>query len=296
MESGTAVGIGVGLAALVVTGIVVAVTKKSAAAPAPPPPAPPPPPKPNAVAWTRTTQINPGDHVRVSVAQADVAPYAQAAGITNPDAMTTWVAVLALPPVQAALQPVGGNLNAWVGTQGLPADWPSDDTADATEDHVEFTYGGSVAISIASLPLPVTVWVAKGLGVNANKKQPILLHGGQTIAQQSPPPVAWVNVGGLVSFAPGARVRLSFSPGAWQSADQLHTYVTNAQYLAQMPVQGSSATVWAPGDPVPSDWPTNDPAVETEYRAEFVFDGAKPIPVSAIPQSFGLLHAWEAKV
>lgn len=302
MDSGTGVAIGVGVAAVLVTGIVIAVKKSSASttptppAPAPPGPHPPAPPPPkNNVVWVRATQINPGDHVRISIAQADVAPYAQAAGITNPDAMTTWAAVLMLPPVQAILQPVGGNLNAWIGTQGLPADWPNDDANVGAEDHVEFTYGGTSAVSSGALPLTVLVWTAKGLGVNANKATPILLHGGEAIAQQSPPPVTWVNVGGIVNFAPGARVRMSFSPGAWPGADSLHTYLTNVQYLGQMPVQGASATVWAPGDPIPSDWPSNDPGAATEYRAELVFDGAKPVPVSAIPQQFGLLHAWEAK-
>jgi hypothetical protein len=113
--------------------------------------------------WVATTTVTPAARVRVSLAAADLGTFTAAMGLT-PD-FAGWQNLLASAPVQqvfnakvmSAWGPVGGVMQPGP----LPADWPVDDLAAATEYHAEFVYGGTAALSTTSLPVPVSVWVAQ---------------------------------------------------------------------------------------------------------------------------------------
>jgi hypothetical protein len=113
--------------------------------------------------WVATTTITPAARVRVSLAAADLGTFAAAMGL-SPD-FAGWQNLLASAPVQQVFN--AKVMSAWGPVAGvmqpgpLPADWPVDDLAAATEYHAEFVYGGSVALSTTSLPVPVSVWVAQ---------------------------------------------------------------------------------------------------------------------------------------
>jgi hypothetical protein len=180
----TAVAVVGALAAVIGIGAVVGHTKSTSSTtkPAPgggttPPPPPPgggtsPPGGKTGTAWIRASQINPGDHVRVSVASGDLGVIAAGLGIAWPPAdptaaATALSAVLANPAVHTVLAPAGDNFTAWIPGQGLPGDWPADDVNAATEYHVEFSYAGAAPVLVSSLPIPAQVWAAKGLGLGA---------------------------------------------------------------------------------------------------------------------------------
>jgi len=111
--------------------------------------------------WVSVTQLSPGDHVRASLSQADFQTLASSLGVSGTD-VNAWSSVLAFPTVQSAL--VASAMTAWAPGQALPADWPADDPTKAAGYHVEFTYGGTAPVMVSALPLPVKVWVARGLG------------------------------------------------------------------------------------------------------------------------------------
>lgn len=155
-------------------------------------------PSPGAAAsWQRASVINPGDHVRASLEPAAFQTIALALNMSADKA--GWIAFLALPPVADAM--ASANVLAWGPGDPLPTDWPSDDTAAATEFHVDFVYqsgivGGSpTAPNQAASPLPGPVPVAGFLGTIA--------PGAQLLVWTTPgtPPPALGGGGGTL---PGA--------------------------------------------------------------------------------------------
>jgi len=116
--------------------------------------------------WVSTTQINPGDNVRITVAPADLQTIATSLGLstTGQTAMAIWTSVLANPTVQAALN--AQNIQAWAPGQTLPSDWPSGDAHASDGYHAQFTYQGSSALALSTSPVPMTAWVQKGLGAS----------------------------------------------------------------------------------------------------------------------------------
>lgn len=168
-----AAGVGIGLAA----------SKSSTPSPAPSPSPSPAPPATGGggLLWVRATTINPNDRVRVSVAASDLQTLAQSLGVAVPAASdwagmgALWQQVLASSQLQSVIEATGG-VQAWwpspptqTNTSGmapsaLPTDWPTDDPAESSEYHAQFTYGGAAPVTVASLPIPVLAWVAKGTG------------------------------------------------------------------------------------------------------------------------------------
>lgn len=69
---------------------------------------------------------------------------------------------------------------------------------------------------------------------------------------------------------------------AWQSLlSQVHATLT----------ANSSAAIqaWAPGDALPTDWPTDDAHASDGYHAQFDYIGPVPLPVSTLPM---LVTVW----
>lgn len=175
MTGSTKILLGV-VAGLVAGGAVVAVAANAAKASPSPTPSPSPSPSPTPTVtpapagalWMSVTTIQPGAHVRASVAGRDFAQLASSLAL--PTTLAGWGSLLASPQVQSAIQAT--TLSAWApaGPGGamipgpLPADWPPDDSDAANEYHVEFVYGGAAPLLTSALPVPVLAWVAKGTG------------------------------------------------------------------------------------------------------------------------------------
>jgi len=150
------------VAAAAAVGVGVAVNKRRAAAPAPATPGTTPvpgvPPQ-GSVVWVRTTTIQPGSTVRVSV------PLSVFTATTPAAALIQFESLLSTPAVIAALGAT--NFSAWgPGGPALPSDWPPDDTGAASEVHAQFVYGAALApVLVSQLPIPALMaWVPKGTG------------------------------------------------------------------------------------------------------------------------------------
>lgn len=154
------------------------VATRPATPPAPPPPTPTPTPAPTpapvpvpiapspSLTWTAATTVNPGDHVRVSMASSDLQTVMTSLGVAGAPSVAAWTQVLGNPTIQAVLAAPtmsiwGPDANGAMQPTPLPADWPADDTAAASEFHADFVYGGTAALSVSSLPVPLTAWVGK---------------------------------------------------------------------------------------------------------------------------------------
>jgi len=146
-------------------GIGVAVSKSASAGtpPANTTPTPGVPPAGSTV-WVRTTTLQAGQTVRLSLPQAALAAIP---GIPSAD-MAGFNAVLAAPTIVNVLGAT--TFSAWgPGGPPLPADWPPDDVGAASEYHVQFVYGENGAalptIAVSQLPIPGFIaWVPKGTG------------------------------------------------------------------------------------------------------------------------------------
>lgn len=169
ISSGVKVALAAAAAATAV-GIGIAVAKSGSAAAAPPQGTTPGVPPQGAQVWIRATTILPGQTVRLSVPPSALT----ALGITA--ALPDFENVLAAPTVVQLL--ATQNVNTWgPGDANLPADWPPDDTAAATEFHAQFVYGevppapgapALPALSLSQLPLAgALAWVPKGTGAGA---------------------------------------------------------------------------------------------------------------------------------
>ncbi len=126
--------------------------------------------RPIVLNWNAVTQLDPGAHVRMTIAQGDLATIAQAVGLTG--------AISAGPSACAGLSQLvqfagfdqivtnGTTLVlTWCGSDFLPPDWPSSDSLG--EYHLEFRVlaGGGSSAPISNLPFPVLgAWAAQGPG------------------------------------------------------------------------------------------------------------------------------------
>lgn len=150
MGEGTIIAIVLGL--LTVGGVVVYAATSSSTTPAAGGTLPP------AAATTsichRVTTVNPHDHVRMSFTQAQWATVAQAAGVTAD--VTGLESFLTTAAAQQALGTT--TISVWSPGNALPGDWPTDDTSVATEYHVDFIYGGTVAFQTSTFPLAGALW------------------------------------------------------------------------------------------------------------------------------------------
>lgn len=174
MTRGGAIALGVVSVLGTIGAIAAAASSSSAALPSSPTPNPTPTPTPGtssaldcgslpplAAGWTwqPATSVAPGDRVRISV-PPDVFDTV-ASSITNlGTGIAGWTALLAMPQVQGVLGTL--EICAWAPGDALPQDWPTGDTNEATEYHADFTYQGTVNLPTAQMPIPSTVWVAKG--------------------------------------------------------------------------------------------------------------------------------------
>jgi hypothetical protein len=174
MTDGAKIAIGVVAALAGAAGVVALVKTTSAATPAPSstatPTATPTPttstnsisPPSSSATWTPASTIQPGDHVRISVAPSDLATLAAALGLPTVDEQA-WQQIMVTPQVQNVIH--APTLSAWgPGPDGtmqpgpLPADWPTSDAAAATEFHADFVYQGTTPLLVSSFPVPVTAW------------------------------------------------------------------------------------------------------------------------------------------
>lgn len=120
-----------------------------------------------ALSWTASSgTIQPGDHVRLSFAPADLYTIANAVGftgaITGPSC-TGFLLLVAQSGFDQVVTGGGANLLAWCADDLLPPDWPPTD--DLGNYHLETRYQGSGPLAVASLPFPVAgAWIAQGVG------------------------------------------------------------------------------------------------------------------------------------
>lgn len=138
-----------------------------------------PTPASSALVCSVATTVNPHDHVRVSFTQAQWATIATAAGVT-PD-----IAGLETFLTSAAAQQALGTtqISAWSPGNALPADWPTTDTAAATEYHVDFIYGGTTAFQASAFPITgAQIWTCKNPSTAANALDPAALSALSQLA------------------------------------------------------------------------------------------------------------------
>ncbi|HZU81910.1 MAG TPA: hypothetical protein VE987_03290 [Polyangiaceae bacterium] len=230
-----------------------------------------PAPAPSANGWTRATgTINPGDAVRISLDATSFATILQS--IPNLGAgKAAWIALLQ----QVGQTLTGTNppsqIQAWAPGDALPTDWPADDTMAAQEYHAQFTYLGAVPLAVGTLPLPAMVWVKPGD-----------LAGG--IIPIRTPVMKWTKVGRGNPLQPGQTVRMAIDPqtlgataaayGILFSGTTALITLMGAGFPSSNPWRPSNLVVYAPGDTLPADWPSDDPSPATEYHAQFVYGGA----------------------
>lgn len=280
-REGIELGIGAAIAAIgaLIIGLVASSKAQGGSPPKPPPPVLPPP---VGVAWVTATQLNPGDTVRISLPVAAFDQFAQSiAGLGT--GIQGWTNLLAF--VGAKLTGASGaTITAWAPGDALPTDWPSDDPDSATEYHAQFAYTGAQSVLVSALPLPVHAWTPRTkTGIGVPPHPPPL----------PPPAVAWVPVGAsgvtpaghttYTAVGPGVRTRLSVAPAAFVSAvaanrlpqdtSGLSSLIARVWTNASVPMQGTAIVTYAPGDPLPADWPASDPNRTTGYHAEFVYGG-----------------------
>jgi hypothetical protein len=126
--------------------------------------------------------------------------------------------------------------------------------------------------------------------------------GGTT---PSPSSVAWI---ATTTVNPGDRVRVSIAaadvdtiaqsmgiPVATVGSAQMQMFqqlLASSAIVRVLAPQGAQMSAWAPGDPLPLDWPKDDAGAASEFHVEFTYAGAAPIYTTAIPIP---IHAWVAK-
>lgn len=101
----------------------------------------------------------------------------------------------------------------------------------------------------------------------------------------SAPTPSWTqatDAAGHITFQPGTIYRISTPPIAGQTFSQ---FVIGLQSPADGTVRRN---VWAPGDPLPSDWPAGD-TDPTRWRAEMQWVGG--VQAHTMPAGY-LLYAW----
>jgi hypothetical protein len=161
---------------------------------------PAPSSSPQSSAWTRTTTINPGDVVRVSMTQQDLDTVVALIPGATAD-LAGFQTLISAPATLAALGLLGGHLVAaqvWGPGQALPSDWPPDDTQAALEYHAQFNYPGAGPVNVGIFPIPLQFWTMPGLG----------------IVQSSIPNITRQSNGQTLNVAHGAPIAVSLTPPA----------------------------------------------------------------------------------
>jgi hypothetical protein len=115
----------------------------------------------SSVLWQPATGLVPGDHVRATLAATDLAAFATALAVPSPD--NSCNTLFALVAQSSFLDVVGhGGILVWCGLDGLPPDWPTPD--DPSANHFEFRFLAAQSMQVAALPIPFSVWIARGNG------------------------------------------------------------------------------------------------------------------------------------
>jgi hypothetical protein len=122
------------------------------------------------LSWPPAQSISPGDHVRANLLPSDLMTLvgALSAGAANAlpyhdNSCATLLGVVEQTAFHAIVGP--GGVLAWCGIDLLPPDWPSGGAVDpGAAYHVEFRFTGASPISVGALPIPITAYVASGLG------------------------------------------------------------------------------------------------------------------------------------
>jgi hypothetical protein len=251
-----ALAIGAGLGAIALA----ALASKSSATPAKPGGGTIPPAA-NA-GWIPAATINPGDDVRITLPASSFNVIASAIpGLGT--GITGWTKLLSQ---------LGSNLTgvatpsivAWAPGDALPADWPNDDINRAAEYHAEFTYGGPGPVLVTALPIPVQVWVKKGLGQVGGgiggTNQPKVWRALGTRSRNQPRGIFQGNRF-RVSITPLQLRTMAFSRGLSNDAAGM------AALVASWPARAVNVTTYAPGQTLPADWPS-DLQSATEWHAD----------------------------
>lgn len=129
--------------------------------------------------------------------------------------------------------------------------------------------------------------------------------GGAGGTSPSPSAVAWV---ATTTVNPGDRVRVSMAaadvdtiaktlgiPVSTVGSQQMAMFqqlLASSAIVRVLAPQAGQMSAWAPGDPLPTDWPKDDASAANEFHVEFTYAGAAPIYTTAIPIP---IHAWVAK-
>lgn len=128
--------------------------------------------RPIVLNWNPVTQLDPGAHVRMTIAASDLAAAAQAVGMTGvisggPSACSGFLQLVQFAAFDVLVTNGSPLVLIWCGVDFLPPDWPATDSL--TDYHLEFRVlpvaGGGSSPPIASLPFPVLgAWAAQGPG------------------------------------------------------------------------------------------------------------------------------------
>lgn len=126
--------------------------------------------RPIVLNWQPVTQLDPGAHVRMTVAQSDLATIAQAVGLTGvvsggAAACSSFLQLVQFAGFDQLVTNGSPLVLIWCGSDFLPPDWPTPDSLG--DFHLEFRVLPSTGTGalIDNLPFPVLgAWQAQGPG------------------------------------------------------------------------------------------------------------------------------------
>lgn len=126
--------------------------------------------RPIVLNWDPVTELVPSAHVRMTVAQSDLATIAQAVGMTGvistgPSACAGFLNLVQFAAFDQTVTNGSPLVLTWCGVDFLPPDWPPDDQLG--EYHLEFRVlpSSGTPAPISNLPFPILgAWQAQGPG------------------------------------------------------------------------------------------------------------------------------------
>lgn len=154
--------------------------------------------------------------------------------------------------------------------------------------------------------LIVAAGAGAGVAYAATRPKAAVAKGGSA-APPSPssgsptPAVAWIRT---LVIHPGDRVRSSMTvDGLQKIAAQIPGVTPDIAGLSkllnipqlQQQLGTNTFTAWGPGNPLPADWPKDDPDPASEFHLEFTYGAATPLDLTTVPTNGITPMIWIAK-
>lgn len=238
-------------------------------------------------AWQPATSVPFAGRVRWSMTAADVTSFAVAQQTGFPGgAAATPANIRHILEALLGTGKGGARLQTrvyfvWEPGEALPTDWPTDDqTLSAGGYHVEMIYG--IGYAVQALPIgamnapDLTSGDLAALGITTQGMW-TLAGSGATGATALPaqPGISWAlqpNVAmaahvRISNLMPVSKLPITQGFAAFGDAARLTWYAY--AHAAALAFGGVPMLAWWVGDPVPPDWPSDDPAPATEPHLEF---------------------------